>query len=164
MKVLYFDPLTTLYSHAYINSNKEVKSAFFNEKFMGIKQTLLNVTPDHKSARMLADVAQSVGALLYPTTPQSYPRELLIQCGIFNDNQLAPFIDLSLRLRLDDADWLRTTRKHAELLNAGWYVCGDFEGDKRTAMPMCAERVFYIDYENGIDEHTINKIRRAMMD
>ncbi|EIA1565516.1 hypothetical protein K6835_003074 [Vibrio parahaemolyticus] len=164
MKILYFEPETILYSRAYINSNEEVKSAFFDDKFMSIKQTLLNIAPDHKSAQMLADVAQQAGALLYPTSPQSYTRESLIQSGVFNDNQLAPFVDLKYRLRLDDADWLRTTRKHAELLNASWYACGDFEEDMRTAIGTFAERVFYIDYENGIDESTINMIRKAMID
>ncbi|WP_162063233.1 hypothetical protein [Vibrio taketomensis] len=164
MKVLYFDPRTILYSRAYINSNEGVKSAFSKHKFISIKQTLLNITADYKSARMLVELAKSVDALLYPTDPQSYPRELLIECGIFNDDQLAPFIDLRFRLRLDDTDWLRTTRTHAALLNASWYVCGDFEGDMRTTIGMCAERVFYIDYEYGIDEHTINNIKKSMMD
>ncbi|WP_117234764.1 hypothetical protein [Vibrio maerlii] len=161
LKIIYFDVKNLLYSRFYVNKNAFVKAAFDKGGFMSVKQVLENVPPDLESARKLAEVSDEIGTLLYPTNPFFYPRDLLVCCNIFAENQLAPFIDLRRKMRLDDSDWLRTTRCHAECCNADWYACGDFEWDER--MKMFQDRYFHLSSESGIDDAVITNIRETLL-
>lgn len=159
MKIIYFDARTLLYSQSYVIENESIKESFNDQKNLCIDERFRIAKPDLSSARRLAAVASEVGALLYPTSPAIYSPQILIDHGVLPENVLAPFIDTSFRLRLDDTDWLRSTLAHSAECSADWYICGDFKWDER--MTDFPDRYFHMSFETGIDETVTNTIRRA---
>ncbi|MEZ8611241.1 hypothetical protein AB4559_10745 [Vibrio sp. 10N.222.51.C8] len=131
MNILYFDPRSLLYSSNYLNQNDDVRRIYELQPFLSNTDLLMkNVTPDRKGAQRLADAANSVGFLLYPTG-ERFTRELLIKHTVFTENQLAAFVDLTYKVRLDDRDPVRLMLAHANALNATWFICGDVATDDR---------------------------------
>ncbi|MFS1869904.1 hypothetical protein [Vibrio lentus] len=134
MKILYFDPHSILYSSNYFNSHDDVRERFENQKPFRSTDTLLSsVEPDRNSAQKLALAASEANLQLYPTDT-CFTRELLLKHKVFSDLQLAPFVDLKWKVRLDDSDPIRRICAHASALDAEWFVCGDVSCDDRSKL------------------------------
>ncbi|MDN3716801.1 hypothetical protein [Vibrio breoganii] len=114
---------------------------------------MTNVEPDRKGIRKLADAAVSAHLLLYPTGDR-YTRELLIKHNLLDESELAPNVDLALRL--DDRDPLRLALVHAEALDAGWYFCGDIATDER--LQSFPNRYLLTQIGEGVSQDLISKI------
>ncbi|MEZ9466840.1 hypothetical protein [Vibrio breoganii] len=156
MKILYFDPHALLYSSAYLSKNDDIRGSYEAQLSYVDRDTFMtNVEPDRKGIRKLANAAIDAHLLLYPTGDR-YTRELLIKHKLLKESELAPYVDLALRVRLDDRDPLRLMLVHAGALNAEWYVCGDIATDER--LKSFPNRYFLTQFGEGVSEELISMI------
>ncbi|ELB2095173.1 hypothetical protein QNZ71_004301 [Vibrio parahaemolyticus] len=156
MRILYIDLHALLYSINYLNKHEDVFNSFKSQKQFCSTDTLLgNVEPDRAGAQKLAQAAHEANLLLYPTGT-SYTRELLIKHRVFFDWQLAPFVDLSRKMRLDDSDPVRRMFAHASALDAQWYVCGEIASDER--FKSFPNRYLVSKFDEGISDALISQI------
>ncbi|EGR0082922.1 hypothetical protein C4G56_RS17375 [Vibrio parahaemolyticus] len=155
MKILYFDTRSLLYSHQYIHSDESVHAAF--EEWVKTPSTtpLKMVKPDPKGINRLRSAAIEAGLLLYPLGTH-YTRELLIENGVFGEDELAPEAELPFRMGMDDSDPVRQMIAHAHRLKAEWYVCGD-TGSKELLQPY-PERYLSSEFGEGVTSELIDKI------
>ncbi|WP_367859174.1 hypothetical protein [Vibrio parahaemolyticus] len=155
VKILYFDTRSLLYSHQYIHSDESVHAAF--EEWIKTPSTMLlkMVKPDPKGIHRLRSAALEAGLLLYPLGTY-YTRELLIENGVFDEDELAPEAELPFRMRMDDSDPVRQLIAHAHRLKAEWYVCGD-TGSKELFQPY-PERYLSSRFGEGVTRELVAKI------
>ncbi|WP_254059191.1 hypothetical protein [Vibrio parahaemolyticus] len=113
------------------------------------------VEPDRAGARKLANAAITAGLLLYPTD-DSYTRDLLIKHNVLDESELAPYVDLASRVRLDDRDPLRIMFAHANALDADWYVCGDIATDER--LHSFPHRSLVTQFGEGVSEELLSMV------
>ncbi|HIF9218242.1 TPA: hypothetical protein ACX6QF_003797 [Photobacterium damselae] len=156
MKILYFDPFSILYSANYLNCHDAVRAQFENQKpFRSTDILLSSVEPDKESAKKLAQAAREANLLLYPIDT-CFTRELLIKHNVFSDAQLAPFVDLTWRMRPDDGDPIRRMFKHASVLDAQWFVCGEAACDER--LKSFPNRYFESEWGEAVSDELVSKI------
>ncbi|MGF1720344.1 hypothetical protein L4D20_09940 [Vibrio kyushuensis] len=156
MRILYIDLHGLLYSFQYLQK-AELLSSFQSQMPFHTRNALLNsVAHDSEGAKRLAEAASEASLLLYPICG-GYTRDLLVKHNIFAESQLAPYIDLTLRMRPDDNDAVRQLIVHACALNADhWYVCGDITCDER--FESFPGRTLTSRFEDGFSDELISKI------
>lgn len=116
---------------------------------------LLNVEPDRFGAKKLAAAAFEAGLLLYPTG-NNYTRDLLVKHNVFPEPQLAPYVDVTSKVRLDDHDPVRSMFAHANALEAEWFVCGDIASDER--FKSFPNRYLVSKFDEGVSDDLISQI------
>ncbi|HHB1579567.1 TPA: hypothetical protein ACN983_004684 [Vibrio parahaemolyticus] len=153
MKILYIDILSLFYSQQYIHSDNSISQAYENWRCGSPVNLLKVVTPDLTGVERLRRAAVESGFKLYPLGTK-YSRTLLIEVGLFNADELAP--DVMLSIRMDDSDPVRRMIAHAHALNASWYVCGDSDSELLEAYP---ERYLTSTFGLGVTPELISKVR-----
>jgi hypothetical protein len=119
VKILYFKARQLLYSYEYL---KRIK-----QSTVGLTQShlLKSIQADPVAVDFLIDVSKKSGYLLYPVDNHSIYADL-IDNQIFCSDVLAPDIDWTCRLKLDDADPIRRLLRHVHALQVdSWFLCGD---------------------------------------
>lgn len=123
--------------------------------FCSTDTLLLNVEPDRFGAKKLAAAAFEAGLLLYPTG-NNYTRDLLVKHNVFPEPQLAPYVDVTSKVRLDDHDPVRCMFAHANALEAEWFVCGDIASDER--FKLFPNRYLVSKFDEGVSDDLISQI------
>ncbi|WP_274018698.1 hypothetical protein [Vibrio parahaemolyticus] len=156
MRVLYLDLHALLYSIDYLKKHEDVFDSFKSQKpFCSTDTLLLNVEPDRFGAKKLAAAAFEAGLLLYPTG-NNYTRDLLVKHNVFPEPQLAPYVDVTSKVRLDDHDPVRCMFAHANALEAEWFVCGDIASDER--FKSFPNRYLLSKFDEGVSDDLISQI------
>ncbi|HDY7661572.1 hypothetical protein NB568_17170 [Vibrio alginolyticus] len=156
MRILYLDLHALLYSIDYLNKHEDVFDSFKSQKPFCSTDTLLgNVEPDRAGAQKLAQAARKANLLLYPTGT-SYTRESLVKHNVFPEPLLAPYVDVTSNVRLDDHDPVRCMFAHANVLKAEWFVCGDIASDER--FKSFPNRYLVSKFDEGVSDGLISQI------
>ncbi|WP_229618246.1 hypothetical protein [Vibrio parahaemolyticus] len=156
MRVLYLGLHALLSSIDYLKKHEDVFDSFKSQKpFCSTDTLLLNVEPDRFGAKKLAAAAFEAGLLLYPTG-NNYTRDLLVKHNVFPEPQLAPYVDVTSKVRLDDHDPVRCMFAHANALEAEWFVCGDIASDER--FKSFPNRYLLSKFDEGVSDDLISQI------
>ncbi len=157
MRILYIDLHALLYSFQYLQKANLLSSYQSQMPFHSKEALLKSVAYDSEGAKRLEEATAQASLLLYPVCG-GYTRDLLIKHNIFAESLLAPHVDLSLRMRLDDSDAVRQLLEHASAVNTDdWYVCGDITCDERFC-EFFPGRALTSQFGDGVSDELISKI------
>ncbi|HDY7718956.1 TPA: hypothetical protein RQK05_000892 [Vibrio vulnificus] len=154
MKILYFDTHSLFYSQRYLNSNAKLSLAYDEWKAKPSVSLLKSIKPDYVGIESLKRTAIEAGFRLYPLGTQ-YSRSVLIEYGLFTEEELAH--DVTLSIRMGDNDPIRRMIAHASKLNAKWYICGDYGPIE--LVDAYKDRCFSSSFGKGVTAELLSQIR-----